>query len=153
MDDGGLTVGCFGVDGLISGHRGLMGSSPGGLEGLVFQLRAKFQRRSLRRSSTLSTLARKVGSSWVELSVGVGLGVGCFVLVFCFLGRCGRSVLSFHVPPVIQGSWLYVPQSSACIVAVVVVVKGRLVSLCWARDYGRDAIDGGDSRWVEFECV
>ena len=61
-------------------------------------------------------------------------------------------MLSFHVPPVIQGSWLYAPQSSACMVGVV-VVEGRLVSLCWVRDYGRDAIDGGDSRWVEVECV
>ena len=126
-------------------------SSPGGLEVLVFQLRAKFQRRSWRRSSTLSTLARKVGSSWVELSVGGGLVAGCFVLGFGFLGRCGRSVLSFHVPPVIQGSWLYAPQSSACIVGVV--VEGRLMSLCWVGDYGRDAIDGGDSRWTEVECV
>ena len=59
--------------------------------------------------------------------------------------------MSFHAPPVIQASCLYVPQSSACIVGVV--VKGRSVNLCWVRDYGRDAINGGDSRWMEFECV
>ena len=122
MDDGGLALGDLVGDDVSMGHRGLMlpssSSSPGGLEGLVFQLRAKFQRRSLRRSSAVSTWARKPGSSWLDLSLGVGLVAGCFALVLCVFGRCGRSVLSFHAPPVIQGSCLYVPQSSACIFGV-----------------------------------
>ena len=85
------------------------------LEGFVFQPRAKVQRWSWRRRSAVSTSAREVGS------VGGGLVAGCFgFVVFGFLERrCGRSV---HAPPVIQGSWLYLPQSSACIVEVVVVM-------------------------------
>ena len=70
-------------------HRGLMlSSSPRVLECFVFQLRAKFQRRNWRRSSTASTLARKLRLSSLELSVGVGVVVmGSVVLVCGFLGR------------------------------------------------------------------
>ena len=151
MDGGELAVGDL-VGDVSMRHRGLMlgssSSSSNGSEGFVFQLRAKFQRRSWRRSSAASTSARKSRSSWLDLSLGVGLVAGCFVLVFGVFGRCGRSVMSFHAPPVIQGSWLYVPQSSACIVGMV--VKGRWVSSCWFKIYERDAINGGDSRWM---CV